>query len=192
MSQKRRYGEDLTYAEEHRRALPELYGRIGHRLDLADRDWTEFCHFCKRPLALYEEVRDKGQNLFDKAATTVTRNVAGLARLDAFLLAWAIERPRAVDREIEELNRRLRVLEAAWPITRISVRQLVPVRDRHFESMPPEWWRKVLIMHRKHHADCVLARKHGEFPVRRDRLAAAEEAHPLHRPALFDVPGWSA
>ena len=92
MSQHRRYGEDYAYSEAHRKELPLLYSRIGHRLDLCDRDWTEFCHWCKEPLGIYELVRDVGQDLNDKA-TTVTRRLAKLATRPAFLAAWRVERP---------------------------------------------------------------------------------------------------
>lgn len=182
MSRTRRYGEDLTYAEWHRNALPDLYGRVGHRIDMADRDWTEFCHYCKEPLLLIEEVRDRGQNLFEKS-TTVTRRLAGRANLPAALMAWRNERPKEVDEEINALHARIRELEAGWPITGIAARFL-RMRNSELRRMRPEEWLEwLLIQHRSHHHVCPKA---NEFPVRRDRLVIARDAHSMHEHTLLD------
>lgn len=181
MARSRKYGEDLTYAEWHRSALPKLYGRIGHRLDLANRDWTEYCHYCKKPLALIEEVRDVGQDLLDKGVS-VTRNLARLAGgMDAWMLGVRIDRPREVDDEIDRLNRQIRQLEAEWPITGFTVRDL---RRRGLTKVSTdEWLEKILITHRQHHLTCAQAR---EFPVKAGKLLSVKEAHPLHELNLFD------
>ena len=63
MARTRQHMEDLAYAEEHRLRLPELYIRTGHRCDMADRDWTEFCNHCKQPIAIIETMMDKDRNL---------------------------------------------------------------------------------------------------------------------------------
>ncbi len=183
MSRTRRYGEDLTYAEEHRSALPELYGRIGHRIDVADRDWTEFCHDCKDPILLVEQVRDVGQNLRDKA-TTVTRKLARRAEVPAMLLAWRTERTAEAQAEIDALNRRIRVLEAAWPIVGFTARHLHPQTGRLVALTPDQWWAWLYITHRAHHANCS---RPGEFPVRIGRLHAAVHEHPLHDGRLWKV-----
>lgn len=183
MSQRRRYGEDLTYAEWHRAAFPELYGRIGHRIDMADRDWTENCHYCREPLLIVEEVRDRGQDLLDKG-TSVTRRLAERANLPAALMAWRSDRPKEVDREINTLHARIRELEAGWPIVGFTVRYLRR-RDslRLHRLTPAEWLEWLAIQHREHHAQCEKA---NEFPVRRDRLIAVRDAHALHEPSLLD------
>ena len=68
----RRFGEDLTYSIWHMEQFPSAYERIQHRFVQADRDFTEFCHYCSDPLAIIETVRDIGQDLLDKSVT-VTR-----------------------------------------------------------------------------------------------------------------------
>lgn len=183
MARSRKYGEDLTYGEWHRHALVELYGRIGHRIDMADRDWTEYCHYCKAPLALIEEVRDRGQDLLDKGVS-VTRGLAGLANIQAYLMAWRNERPKSIDQEINQLHNRIRELEARWPITGFTVRNL----RRRISSLErlttEEWMEHLLLIHRQHHLICTRA---GEFPVKADRLLAAKSAHPMHDVTLLDL-----
>jgi hypothetical protein len=176
------YGVDLTYGEEHRRALPELYGRIGHRLDMADRDWTEFCHYCKQPLAIMEEVQDRGQDLLDKGIS-VTRHLAMAARLPGFLFAWRTERPPEVQRQIDALNERLRSLEELYPIIGFRVRELLPPGQPILELTPAQWWEHVRIIHRRHHLDCP------RLPEAVSRLAVFRAAvrHPLHDPTLLDL-----
>lgn len=180
MSQRRRYGEDLTYAEAHRNALPELYGRVGHRLDMADRDWTEFCHWCKQPLALIELVRDVGQDLNDKA-TTVTRQLAERAMIRACLAGWRVDRPYEVQVEIDRLNQRLRQLEAAYPISGLIAKQIHPRRGVLVEFSPADWWEQILVLHRNHHRYCPVASRR-EIPVHNGRLTDA-----LHRSRLWTL-----
>lgn len=183
MARSRKYGEDLTYGEWHRQALPDKYGRVGHRIDMADRDWTEYCHYCKTPLALIEEVRDRGQDLLDKGVS-VTRNLASMAGMPGFLMAWRSERPREVDEEINRLHERIRDLEAQWPIIEFTIRNLRS-RDRRLRTVTPdEWLEHLLIIHREHHHECARA---TEWDVRGDRLMAAKDGHPLHEVTLFDV-----
>jgi hypothetical protein len=186
MARSRRYGEDLTYAEWHRHALPAQYGRIGHRIDMADRDWTEYCHYCKTPLALIEEVRDRGRDLCDKGIS-VTRNLAAAARLDsAYLLAWRSERPAEVDREIEQLHGRIRELESQWPIVGFTIRDLLKPGCLLQRVTVNDWLERLLILHREHHQTCSRAR---EWPVATEKLLAAKAAHPLYELHLFDVLG---
>jgi len=179
----RKYGEDLTYGEWHRDALPEKYGRIGHRIDMADRDWTEYCHYCKTPLALIEEVRDVGQDLRDKGVA-VTRNLAMMAQMPAFLMAWRNDRPPEVDEEIDRLNRRIRELESQWPITGFTIRNLRHRSSRLEPVTPDDWLEHLLIIHREHHAECSSA---NEWAVNGSRLIAVKDRHPLHDVTLFDV-----
>lgn len=185
MSRRRYPGQDLTYSDDHRDALPFLYRRHGHRLDQADRDWTEFCHFCKEPLAIYEEVRDVGQDLMDKAVT-VTRRLAVRAQLRAGVLAWRTDRPADVQHQIDELNREVRRLEALHPITGFRVRNLWPTKARSFIDLEPEeWWQWVLIIHRSHHRFCPAA-QHPDNRVRLYEFEEARGAHPLFDNVLFD------
>lgn len=185
MARTRKHGEDLTYGEWHRNALPEAYGRIGHRIDMADRDWTEYCHYCKTPLALVEEVRDVGQNLLDKGVT-VTRQLAAALNRPGYLMAWRTQRPREVDDEIDALNRRIRELEAAWPIVEFTIRSL-RTRNTKLEKVTPDiWLEKLLIIHREHHAECGRA---NEWVVRKDKLLAVKDGNPIAEVTLFDVLG---
>jgi hypothetical protein len=173
MARRRKWGEDLTYAEWHRQFLPHVYPRIGHRQDMADRDWTEFCHHCKEPVAVIEEVIDRGQDINDKA-TTVTRKLASRADVFAALVAPRIDRPTAVQQEIDQLNSRLRELESAYPIMRFAAKQLWPNRTPLRTYLPDEWAEQLLILHRSHHHICVAARRNGEYPVNEDRLWVAK------------------
>lgn len=182
MARSRQYGEDLTYSEWHRHRLPALYERIGHRLDMADRDFTEFCSFCKEPLLICELVRDVGQDLRDKA-TTVTRRLAARSRCSAVLLGWRVERSPEIQAEIDELHRRIRVLEQQSPIVRFTVRGLWPQVTGLQPLTPDQWAQWVLLSHREHHAWCPPAREH---PVHHQRFEQALTMHPFHRPSLFD------
>lgn len=154
MSRSERYNaRDLTYSAAHRTALPQLYRRIGHRADACDRDWTEYCHFCWEPLGIFEEVRDRGQDLADKS-TGVTERLAKRAALPAGLIAWRTDRPADVQTEIDQLQAQLRALEALHPITQITVRPLYPDRG-NFEPLPPrEHWRRVAQLHAGHEIRC--------------------------------------
>lgn len=183
MARSRLYGEDLTYGEWHRHALPEKYGRIGHRIDMANRDWTEFCHYCKVPLAIIEEVRDVGQDLLDKGVS-VTRSLATRAQLPAWLMAWRSERPPEVDREIEALNGRIRELEAQYPITGFTIRDLRQPGRQLVRLGTDQWLEHLLLVHRQHHADCPCG---GEWAVNGTRLIEVKNGHPLHEVTLFDV-----
>jgi hypothetical protein len=183
VARSRRYGEDLTYGEWHRQALPDKYGRIGHRIDMADRDWTEYCHYCKTPLALIEEVRDRGQDLLDKGVS-VTRNLASLANIQAYLMAWRSERPPEVDREINALHARIRELEAQWPIVGFTIRNLRRQGANLQPLTPDEWLEHLLIIHREHHSEC---RRATEWKVDGSRLMAVKDGHVLHEVTLFDV-----
>lgn len=185
MSRRRKYGEDLTYGEEHRRELGHLYQRVGHRLDMADRDWTEFCHWCKQPLAIFEEIqhRPRGRDLYDKA-TTVTEKLADSAGIGAALFEWRTERPVDVQAQVDELNGQLRELERTWPIIGFRARLLCP-KGPVVALEPEQWWLWVLAIHRDHHRLCTKAQQNGEVTVRLDRLQAAVDLHPLHGPAAL-------
>lgn len=187
MARRRRYGEDLTYAEWHRNRLAQLYKRIGHRLDMADRDWTEFCHHCKMPLAIIEEVVDRGQNLNEKS-TRVTRNLAGMADIEAYLVAPRTERPRKVQDEIDRLHGLIRDLEAAHPIVEFHIKEIHPDHTDLRSLTPDEAAEFFLLLHRRHHETCQQARRGGEFPVRQKALREAMERNGIapHTPSLFE------
>lgn len=187
MARRRKYGEDLTYAEWHRDTLPQLYGRIGHRQDMADRDWTEFCHWCKQPIAIVEEVIDRGQDLYDKS-TAVTEALAKLSGLPAYLVAPRIPRPLEVQRRIDELNKELRKLESEYPISEFRIRCLVPQKGRIYTYDSEEWAYHLLMVHRSHHQYCPAARK-SEIPVKKDALRDAKQSSPLWVPVSHRLPG---
>lgn len=178
MSLRERYAaRDLTYSAAHRNRLPELYGlRIGHRLKTCDRDWTEFCNYCREPLALVEEFRDVGQALEDKAHT-VTQRLAQHAGLGAFVMAWRVERSEQVQREIDELNRRLRKLEAQHPITEIHAKPLGG-RSRFVLLQPDQWWDAIKLMHGEHYVNCEQAQRYGP-PITPQRLHQLRADNPL-------------
>lgn len=189
MASRRKYGEDLTYDEWHRVALPELYGRIGHRQDQANRDHTEFCHHCKQPLAVIEQVLDVGQDINDKA-TTVTRNLAAGADVFAVLLAVRIERPPEIQAEIDGLWQRLLEIYRAYLPVSFKAKQLWPVRTRLHDFTPGEWAEQILILHRNHHLDCAKAHTNGELPVHVRRLWVAKSRSGLWVPANDQLSLW--
>jgi hypothetical protein len=154
MSRRRYFGTSHVYGEQHRYWLPELYPRTGHRHDMCDRDWTEFCHYCKTPLALFEEERDMGRDLDDKG-TSVLRGVAGRAGLPAVLFAWKVDRPVEVDNQIRELNSELLELERRYPIVGFRARRLLPTRSPLLTMSPLEWWRDIAVLHVGHHQQCT-------------------------------------
>ena len=172
MARSERYhARDLTYSTAHRTALPEQYGRIGHRADACDRDWTEYCHFCWKPLGIFEEVRDRGQDLADKQVA-VTVRLAAMASLPAGLIAWRTGRPPEVQARMDALHEELKHLEALHPITGFTIRELWPVRGR-FEVMPPEeHWRRVALLHVEHEVRCPRADS-----LTRERLSSTRQAH---------------
>lgn len=156
MARRRKYGEDLTVAEWHRNMLPVFYERRGHRLDMADRDWTEFCHFCKNPLAVWEEVIDRGQDLSDKA-TTVTRRMGERAHITAMLVAARVSRPPEVQAAIDALNAEIRRLESLHPIEYFTVRRLHPHPGTFVQLTPDEFAAEIYLLHRDHHQSCRSA-----------------------------------
>lgn len=182
MSSRRRWpGNDLAFSQAHRDALPDHYGRIGHRLDVADRDWTEFCHHCKTPLAIFEEIRDVGQNVGDKA-TTITRRLADRAHLPAWLLAWRVERPKSVQSRMDELNQEIRDLEALHPIVGFKVRKLWPVMSKVTLAECSEVWELILMVHRAHHEHCSKAEQNREHDVNSGQLWVAMNNNRLWHP----------
>ena len=147
---------DQSYPNGHRTAIPEAYPRTGHRTHVADRDWTEFCCWCKWPLAIVEEVRDVGQDLKDKG-TTVTERLAALAGLPAYLAAWKVDRPDEVQAEIDQLNQRIRELESGHPIVGFKVQDLAPSKGPLLQATPAEWWATVRAIHGTHWQVCAKA-----------------------------------
>lgn len=183
MARRRKWGEDLTYAEWHRNVLPQMYGRVGHRQDMADRDWTEFCHHCKTPLAVIEEVVDRGQDINDKA-TTVTRRLAAQANVPAWLIAPRMLRPPNIQQEIDELNKRVRELENQYPITSFRAKALWPTRGNLQTYTTEQWAEALLIMHRNHHLQCFIAQRRREIPVNELGLALAKKRNGAWLPEL--------
>lgn len=159
MSRRRMYGEDLTLAEWHRNYLPEKYGRVGHRLDMADRDWTEFCHWCKAPLCIWEEVVDRGQDLNDKA-TTVTRKLAAQAGVSAWMVAPKFSRPPGVQKRLSELHAEARELEAQTVMHYFTARRLHPGRTAFHRLYPDDFAKEILLMHYSHYSVCESAMRH--------------------------------
>ena len=180
MSRSERYNaRDLTYSAAHRAALPALYGRIGHRADACDRDWTEYCHFCQVPLLIGEEVRDRGQNLADKS-WRVTGRLAQMAGLPAWLIAWRTDRPPDVQAQMDRLAAQLRRLEAAWPITGFTDRVLCPRPGPFQDFTPRQHWRRIALLHASHEAACPAV------PTLERRRARAGLTR-LYAPGLLEI-----
>lgn len=79
MSRWERYGtRDLTFSNWHRTALPDYCSVI-------DLDFLEYCHRCRKPLALIELARDVGQK---HKPTRVMEELAKLAGIEAYLIIW--------------------------------------------------------------------------------------------------------
>lgn len=175
---------DHVYGEWHRVELPTLYDRVGHRRDLADRDWTEFCFYGKEPLALYETVYNYGQDLLDKA-TTYTRLQAERMDIPAYLVAYRTERPPAADREIEELSRHAWDVASRYPIVEFVVRSVNPSKPRLVHLSPGEWADELRMLHQRHYETCPRA---GRMADRNPGVLEETNGHPLHQPRLF-LPG---
>jgi len=171
MARQRKFGEDLAFAQWHRNKLTSLYKRIGHRLDLCDRDWTEFCHFCKEPLALIEEVVDRGQDLNEKSVR-VTRRLAERSRTEAYLLAPRIERPTEVQNEIDALQERVLELQTKYPIAYFTIKELWPSHGQLKRLEEMDCARFILSIHRAHHSRCRGAEFSGEHRVDHAALIA--------------------
>lgn len=179
MARRRIYGTDHTLGDWHRTALAELYRRTGHRLDMADRDWTEFCHWCKEPLLIWEEVLDRGQDLTDKAVT-VTRRLGQRADLPAWLVAPRIERPPEVQQEIDRLNADLRRLEERYPIAYFTVRRIWPQPGRLHRMTQEGFADELFLVHRDHHQDCRSLPY--QYRVDPERIRRGRDASPLWLP----------
>lgn len=146
--------EDLSYSQWHRDYLPHLYVRRGHRFDVVDRDWSEFCHYCREPLALIETLRDVGQDITDKN-TRQTVRWAEMAGKDAFIAAFQVPRPSEVQARIDALEREVRELENAYPITGFRTRQLYPRPASDVRQMTPVGWAKAIHdLHLRHYVVC--------------------------------------
>jgi len=93
-------------------------------------------------------------------------------------VAWRIERPAEIQAEIDELNRRVRQLEALTPIVGLRVRRLTPVDSREYVKVTPaEWWEQVRAMHGRHWHECPGTPNGYTLDV--GRYILAREAHPL-------------
>jgi hypothetical protein len=180
MSRKQRFLIDPTYGLAHREAFPSLWERKGHRTDMVDRDWTEYCQHCRRPLALFEEVRDTGCDLTDKN-TTVTQNLAKMTdgQVQAVLFGWKVERDPEVQQEIDRLSRRLLKLYASSRIVGFRAQRLTPRRGPVVSLEPEQWWRWVASTHLDHHRSCGAAQRNGAAPVDLARFQPMVDLHPL-------------
>lgn len=182
MARHRKYGEDLAVAQWHRNALEEFYGRLGHRLSMADRDWTEFCKFCHRTLCIWEEIRDRGQALGEKS-TSITEKLAKAAHCPAWLVAAKIDRPPEVELEIAQHWDRLMELYEAYQPVSFSVRTLYPLKGSFRSLTPREFAKEILILHRDHHRTCKRAQQSpGLPPVDTARLQTAKNGSTLWMP----------
>lgn len=182
MARRRKRGEDLTYAEWHRHVLEHHYRRIGHRMHMGDRDWTEICGYCSEPLLLKEEVVDRGQDLNDKAVTW-TRRLAKRADLHAMLVAPRIERQGEVQERIDALWSELLGLYALdnSRIVGFKVKEIYPNRGSLVTMTPEEWREHLLMLHRRHHETCQQARRRAPR-VKRERLEASLNESRLFTP----------
>lgn len=174
----RTHGYDYAYGIAHMENFPRQYARIEHRFKLADIDWTEFCGYCHKPLMLVEMVRDTeaGIDIRDKSAT-VTGHLARGASIPAYALGVYVDRPREVQAEIDELNRRVLDITRQWPITRFRAQLRVPHRGKVITCDPAEWWELVVLCHGEHHLECPKARLAGERLANPDWLRRAGSRH---------------
>jgi hypothetical protein len=181
MANERMWREDLTYAQEHRHALPEFFGRIGHRFHQADRDWTETCCACREPLLLVEEQHGgPGRRKPTDKGTGITRRLAERANVQAWQVVVYSDRPKAVQDEIDRLGRRISQLEAEYPITHFDARRIWrPSPARMIRLTPRQWWDWIALHHRHHHENgCRNPANHP--PVKWARFNDALHNHPLH------------
>lgn len=174
MARKRSRGEDLAYAEWHRLRFPEQYRRLQHRFASADRDWTEFCHFCRQPLAIIEEMVLGPKDPADKCCT-VTRKLAQMAGIRGYLLGISIPRPPQIIERIDELWSELLEIYRDYPPNGFIARELHPDPGPLRELTPEQWAEVIAILHRDHHSGCRLARISELPPVNITRLSRAKQ-----------------
>lgn len=196
MARHRRFDTDNTYGDWHRALMSPLYERIGHRVDMADRDWMEFCHFCKEPLLLVEEVRNLGQDLSDKGVS-VTTKLARRSDVPAVLLAVTHDYPfdgqlhigphddpmdlHSAEAFIQRLKRKI---ETEYPATkRVSgfvAQVLYPRKSDFFEQTPSQWTQFVVSLHNHHlHNACAAGSDLTDQEL--DDLRSCQQSNPLWR-----------
>ena len=187
MARLRKYGESLLYAETHRHRIPELWKRNGHRVDSADRDWTEYAHGCREPLVLIEEYRDRGHNLRDKNSS-MTRRMAERSHVPAYLVGWQTERPVEVDQRIAELQREALALELQYPITKITARRIWPKPTDFHVMEADDWWLHVCAHHADHYGRCERCQRRVS-PIHRQGLDDYKQRSPLWTPVQMPLLG---
>jgi len=158
MAKERRFRNNLWYSNWHRNHLPSLYRRRGHRMHVADRDFTEVCPDCREAIAIVEEVLIRGQNLEDKA-TTITRKLAGKLGVPAYLVGTVLDDDawNAIKDEYAELSTRISDLERRVPIRGFLVRNILK-KDRPRFFLPDDWARVLMHLHREHQHNCPLSK----------------------------------
>lgn len=130
MSREERYGErDLAYSSWHRTIEDEH-----EPLDYIDIDAVEYCHNCKKPLALIELAQDIGQK---NKPTTVTRILARRADIPAYLVFYK----KNQEEQIEGF--RVRMVSPRWGKEKeMSVDEYVnflfSLREKHREEKERE------------------------------------------------------
>lgn len=170
MASDRTFRHNFFYSDWHRDELPDFYKTRGPRMHMADRDFTETCPDCRAPLMIVEEVLDLGQDLRYKA-TTITRQLAGRAGVDAYLVATMLDREawNNIKDEHAKLGRLLDALEASVPIVGFKVRNLTD--GGPIKTLTPEEWRDILYaLHREHQHTCPK----GKDPI--VNIAAYQDA----------------
>lgn len=130
MPQDRIYQDvDLTYSHWHRARQIERYvaPHIAERLLMIDIDSVEACDVCRAPLALIETAQDVGQTF---KATTITRKLAKLADVPAYLVFYTIDDDGDISRfRVKRLYPHHPLEYTATPDA--YARWLVRLRERH-------------------------------------------------------------
>ena len=143
MPQEEKYGNRrLTYSAWHRSASTRRFvGSQTRALAMIDLDhilWIEYEDTTKWPLALIEEAEDVGQ---DQKPSTVTENLATMARLPALVVLW---KPGS------ESN----PADPQWPdIEGFRVKRICPGPRMGWRIMTPEEYAQMLLRMRTYRVD---------------------------------------
>lgn len=101
----------------HRNELPD-------DMDFLDIDWVEYCHLCKKPLALFELARDYEQKY---KIAYVTQNLARMAGIPGYVILYKID--KSMPHNMGDCR----------------IQQLWPLEQKIFKAYPPHKVREGII-----------------------------------------------
>ena len=109
-------------------------------------------------------------------------------------MAYKVDRPKDVQREIDKLGRCLMELQTRYPISGFRVRPLHPQPrvQAAYRCSSDKYWELIHKIHRDHHRVCEHAARNGEDPVDCSALDAANANDPLWLWMQESLPAFSS